>query len=48
MADKIAINDEDFTLILPFLLMILHFSQIGLTDDLTFTVILLSIDQQSC
>ena len=30
-------------LILPFLLMILHFSQIGLTDDLTFTVILLSV-----
>ena len=28
--------------------MILHFSQIGFTDDLTFTVILLSIDQQSC
>lgn len=25
-------------LILPFLLIILHFSQIGLTDDLTFTV----------
>ena len=23
---------------LPFLLIILHFSQIGLTDDLTFTV----------
>ena len=29
-------------LILPFLLITLHFSQIGFTDDLTFTVILLS------
>ena len=29
---------SQITLILPFLLMILHFSQIGLTDDLTFTV----------
>ena len=28
---------SQITLILPFLLMILHFSQIGLTDDLTFT-----------
>ena len=34
---------SQITLILPFLLMILHFSQIGLTDDLTFTVILLSV-----
>ena len=33
---------SQITLILPFLLMILHFSQIGFTDDLTFTVILLS------
>ena len=29
---------SQITLMLPFLLMILHFSQIGLTDDLTFTV----------
>ena len=29
---------SQITLILPFLLMILHFSQIGFTDDLTFTV----------
>ena len=29
---------SQITLIAPFLLMILHFSQIGLTDDLTFTV----------
>ena len=28
---------SQITLMLPFLLMILHFSQIGLTDDLTFT-----------
>ena len=28
--------------------MILHFSQIGFTELLTFTVILLSTDQQSC
>lgn len=34
---------SQITLILPFLLMILHFSQIGFTDDLTFIVkILLS------
>ena len=30
---------SQITLILPFLLIILHFSQIGFTDDLTFTVI---------
>ena len=29
---------SQITLILPFLLMILHFSQIGFTDDLTFIV----------
>ena len=28
---------SQITLMLPFLLMILHFSQIGFTDDLTFT-----------
>ena len=34
---------SQITLILPFLLMILHFSQMGFTDDLTFIVkILLS------
>ena len=29
---------SQITLIRPFLLMILHFSQIGFTDDLTFTL----------
>lgn len=29
---------SQITLMLPFLLMILHFSQIGFTDDLTFTL----------
>ena len=33
---------SQITLMLPFLLITLHFSQIGFTDDLTFTVILLS------
>ena len=33
---------SQITLILPFLLITLHFSQIGFTEDLTFTVILLS------
>ena len=33
---------SQITLILPLRLMILHFSQIGFTDDLTFTAILLS------
>ncbi len=34
---------SQITRILPFLLMILHFSQIGFTDDLTFTLNLLSL-----
>ena len=33
---------SQITLMLPLRLMILHFSQIGFTDDLTFTAILLS------
>ena len=33
---------SQITLIRPFLLMILHFSQIGFTDDLTFMLNLLS------